>query len=147
MGFFMAYVTYKWGDKFHEFFGNFEWYMKIVLSSIGYAILLVIAFPFSYGSAEALSSFTSLLEAISAVYGVYIGLTVGERFYKKWVDGEGIVSFVTRGLIGFMIVAIPFFATKFFEGLHFIAVLFFLIGFLLTAVVPPIINSLPKGVK
>lgn len=145
LGLFMAYITYEFGDKFAGYFGNLEWYAKIAYASIGYAILLGIAFPFSYGSTAAQASFLDVVESLSAVYGIYIGLTVGKKFYEKWKDGKGLISFIVRGVIGFVIVAIPYFITKIFQGIYFVAIALFLVGFLLTAVVPPIINKLPKG--
>jgi len=139
LGLVIAILTYFYSSYVEKKVQEFDIKIKISVSLILFLLMVLLGYPFSYGD---LDDFYNLIKVSSVLLGIFIGLTLGEKIYEKWEDGETLKQFILRGLIGLLIIVTPFIIYKAFETLVIIFVSFTLIGLLLTLVPPIIIQKI-----
>jgi len=138
----LAAITHFKGEKLSELYDSLNLYRKSLLLIVGYLLSVVIPIPFAWNDMTAIDSFKDMLQAISVVFGIAIGYEYSRENYRFIKDAISFKNAVVRGLIGVLILIVPFSVYEILGYFFLIPILFGFIGFLLVGVIPLLLKKM-----
>jgi len=136
LGLTFAFIACFRGESISTFYESMSIGNKILLIVVPYILSLVTPIPLIWGDEIALSNYEDMIQAISAVFGILIGFEFSRETYKYFEDAKSLRTVLLRGIVGVLILIIPFSLYKIIGIIYLAPLIFGIIGFLLVGVLP-----------